>query len=391
MYLPDTSLLMHELSPSWQQVGEFVQTGLVPSMLYPAHSALVHFFAGAVPVARIERIRGITCYLYRDRDGKEIAAFWNNTVDRKFKLTFKSEGISLYDLYGNKLAVRKDLPVGQNPCFLRGSDLRKVLSDARIVPEQAYSVTGARQSKVDGKTMLGIGIFNHGTAATTLKVRPDFAGSAKKVTLPPQSESVVYFPFDGTSCQAQVIVSDGKKSRRWPISFKPVSFCRSGERCVVGELFSFQPEMTAAALKLSIRVNDADRGVREKGAPWNGDTIELFFDTRPESMLDFPGYTPNVHRLFLSPASLNGLPAALQASSGVNTAKISWNITEDAAGYTAELVIPWSCLGLAEPALLGFDIAVDNTDRSGKRNQTVWAGGELNHKDRTYFGTLLKE
>ena len=101
-------------------------------MLYPAHSALVHFFAGAVPVARIERIRGITCYLYRDRDGKEIAAFWNNTVDRKFKLTFKSEGISLYDLYGNKLAVRKDQPVGQNPCFLRGSDLRKVLSDARI-------------------------------------------------------------------------------------------------------------------------------------------------------------------------------------------------------------------------------------------------------------------
>ena len=391
MYLPDTSLLMHELSPSWQQVGEFVQTGLVPSMLYPAHSALVHFFAGAVPVARIERIRGITCYLYRDRDGKEIAAFWNNTVDRKFKLTFKSEGISLYDLYGNKLAVRKDQPVGQNPCFLRGSDLHKVLSDARIVPEQAYSITGARQSKVGGKTMLGIGIFNHGTAATTLKVRPDFAGSAKKVTLPPQSESVVYFPFDGTSCQAQVIVSDGKKSRRWPVSFKPVSFCRSGERCVVGELFSFQPEMTAAALKLSIRVNDADRGVREKGAPWNGDTIELFFDTRPESMLDFLGYTPNVHRLFLSPASLNGLPAALQASSGVNTAKISWNITEDAAGYTAELVIPWSCIGLAEPALLGFDIAVDNTDRSGKRNQTVWAGGELNHKDRTYFGTLLKE
>ena len=65
MYLPDTSLLMHELSPSWQQVGEFVQTGLVPSMLYPAHSALVHFFAGAVPVERIEWIRGITCYLYR--------------------------------------------------------------------------------------------------------------------------------------------------------------------------------------------------------------------------------------------------------------------------------------------------------------------------------------
>ena len=138
-------------------------------------------------------------------------------------------------------------------------------------------------------------------------------------------------------------------------------------------------------------MNDAERGVREKGAPWNGDTIELFFDTCPESMLDFPGYTPNVHRLFLSPASLNGLPAALQASSGVNTAKIRWNITEDATGYTAELTVPWSCLGLAEPALLGFDIAVDNTDRFGKRNQTVWAGGEFNHKDRTHFGTLLKE
>lgn len=74
-----------------------------------------------------------------------------------------------------------------------------------------------------------------------------------------------------------------------------------------------------------------------------------------------------------------------------SASSLSWNITEDAAGYTAELVIPWSCIGLAEPALLGFDIAVDNTDRSGKRNQTVWAGGELNHKDRTYFGTLLKE
>ena len=59
MYLPDTSLLMHELSPSWQQVGEFVQTGLVPSMLYPAHSALVHFFAGAVPVERIEELTAL--------------------------------------------------------------------------------------------------------------------------------------------------------------------------------------------------------------------------------------------------------------------------------------------------------------------------------------------
>ncbi len=391
MYLPDTALIMHELSPSWRQVANFVLTGLIPSPLYPAHSSLMHFFAGSTPVERINWIRGTTCYLFRDRDGQEIAAFWNNTKDKKFKFTLKGEKLCLYDIYGNSLAVKPGMLLTQEPYFLRGHNLRRVLTETSVTPEQIYSITGSRLSISEGKRMLGIGVYNHGNVPINLKLRPDFAKISQEITIKPQSENVVYYALSEECQQTKIIISDGKELQSWPVSINAVKFCRSHETTQVGNFFNFRPVMTEDALDLTIRVNDADRGPREKDSPWIGDTIELFFDTQPESRLDHPTYTRNVHRIFLSPASSNGLAATFQGTNGVNSTAVRWKITEDSEGYTATLSIPWSALGMSGPTQIGFDIAVDNADSlgSGKHTQKVWSGNEFNYKNRMRFGTLM--
>ena len=118
--------------------------------------------------------------------------------------------------------------------------------------------------------------------------------------------------------------------------------------------------------------------------PWNNDGIEVFIDANNNKLATYDGYDNqfikgwNSSTLF-SKVAVNGVQHAWAAING---------------GYTVEISIPWSQLGITPTAgrQIGFDIANDDDDNSGDRDaQGVWQGTVNNYQSTAAFGTLVLE
>ncbi|HEX6428122.1 MAG TPA: sugar-binding protein [Niastella sp.] len=115
---------------------------------------------------------------------------------------------------------------------------------------------------------------------------------------------------------------------------------------------------------------------------WNNDGIEVFIDANNNKGATYDGNDNqfikgwNSSTLF-SKVSVNGVQHAWAAISG---------------GYTVEISIPWSQLGItpATGTQIGFDIANDDDDSGGDRDaQGVWKGTVNNYQSTAAFGTLV--
>ena len=129
IYLIELSLIQNELMPSWEGTTSVATVQLIPNAVYMAHNAGTHLFAGAVPLGKYDWGKGIACYRFRDRNGEEIAAFWNYGAERK-QLKLNGKNLRLMDLFGNPVAWQDPLPLSEKPLYLRGDDLDGVLKRA---------------------------------------------------------------------------------------------------------------------------------------------------------------------------------------------------------------------------------------------------------------------
>lgn len=129
IYLIELSLIQNELMPSWEGTASVATVRLIPNAVYMAHNAGTHLFAGAVPLGKYDWGKGIACYRFRDRNGEEIAAFWNYGAERK-QLKLNGKNLRLMDLFGNPVAWQDPLPLSEKPWYLRGEDLDGVLKRA---------------------------------------------------------------------------------------------------------------------------------------------------------------------------------------------------------------------------------------------------------------------
>ena len=129
IYLIELSLIQNELMPSWEGTTSVAAVQLIPNAVYMAHNAGTHLFAGAVPLGKYDWGKGIACYRFRDRNGEEIAAFWNYGAERK-QLKLNGKNLRLMDLFGNPVAWQDPLPLSEKPWYLRGEDLDGVLKRA---------------------------------------------------------------------------------------------------------------------------------------------------------------------------------------------------------------------------------------------------------------------
>ncbi|HTB51847.1 MAG TPA: sugar-binding protein, partial [Ferruginibacter sp.] len=81
--------------------------------------------------------------------------------------------------------------------------------------------------------------------------------------------------------------------------------------------------------------------------------------------------------VFVAKAAISGLQHAWAPISG---------------GYTVEIAIPWSQLGITAPAAgtsIGFDLGNDDDDNgAGRANQAVWNGNVNDYQNTSAFGTL---
>jgi hypothetical protein len=124
------------------------------------------------------------------------------------------------------------------------------------------------------------------------------------------------------------------------------------------------------------------------GSLWNADCVELFLGSE---QLDRGGAL-----LFTDRQILLGAGKADGSQHYVPNVprqpRIDMAVVRDGdKGYTMEVAIPWSDLGVApkEGTVLLFDMAVDNSDEGDRRNaQIMWNGGARNSSDRSLWGRL---
>jgi chitodextrinase len=114
---------------------------------------------------------------------------------------------------------------------------------------------------------------------------------------------------------------------------------------------------------------------------WDDDGVEIYIDPNHSH-----GTTYDVTDLQL----IQGYnDAALYAATNNNTSGVLHNWAAVSGGYTVELAIPWSKLGVTPIANMttGFDIGVNDDDNGSARDaQMMWNGTSNNYQNTSAFG-----
>ena len=376
-----------DLRPEYKWPNYAVST-FIPNEYAAATNAFARFLECGKGIRSLNWLRGISARLYKDRNGGSVVACWAVEEGEKFTLALP-EGVRAFDLFGNPIPGPR-ISVDNNPVYLKGRAPASGWESIPVIPNRRYLVTGARFDLSHGKPCVNVEIRNNMAEALTLEVRIPGA-SKQKITLKPGAADILRFPVSGfEQKEIPVILSDGEEIQNVTVRPIPVSrFLRSGESARIGEQADFRVRTTKDFLEFFVQVRDGKRGGRIKNAPWTGDGIEFFLDTRPDQNLARKEYSDFCYRLFLVPKSANGLPMALTGSPNLETKGISWTLKDSGTDYEATVRIPWKSIGLTTPASLSFDIAVDNSDGERRHAQSVWAGGPENWRNRFLFGRLL--
>lgn len=125
---------------------------------------------------------------------------------------------------------------------------------------------------------------------------------------------------------------------------------------------------------------------------WNDDAIEIFIDPKNTKL---PYFDPNLHRQIIvrySPTGTNPAISVRGNSSGIIAATKLLYSKIYVGGYSVEVAIPWSNLGITSNAgnYMGFDIAVDDDDNGGYRDsQLAWKGTIDNWQNSSVWGTVM--
>ena len=418
--------LYNDFIPQWgyNDNGAFVLRRAAPSPIYVATNAFSRFLQGASPVAILPWGREVLGYVYRDRQGEPVAAFWSRTTRVAYDvvLPFEKGQALLYDLFGNEVPLPekgKSLRLSRMPVYLKGrgsvEEFRRLLDAAVIKPVRACSVTGLRYSYESGGPAVAVEIRNSSKIAQTLSVRgmkwPDGltgAGDVVKVVVPPEAAATAYLHYTTnltslpTATLSLRMAAEGKiYDETFPIrgiqwssgqSIKvstPDSVVKGRDVWTGGADASFEYKAISDAkgvtISLSVLDNRIVPGPVKK--PWEGDSIEFYFDTAPDQHLDRPGYTEANFRLFLIPHSKE-MPARLEGDTRLLSA-VNWKSETSERGYTATIFVPWTAFGLTAPQVIGFDLGLNDSDGGPRKCQLMWSGSDANSLDRGGFGILI--
>ena len=134
-------------------------------------------------------------------------------------------------------------------------------------------------------------------------------------------------------------------------------------------------------LYIGARVLDATLN-SDSSDPWENDAIEIFIDANNNKLGSYDGSDNQFIKAYNS--------TTLFAKVGVSGAQHAWAAIT--GGYSVEISIPWSQLGITPSAgtTIGFDIANDDDDNGGTRDaQAVWNGTIDNYANTSAFGSLV--
>jgi beta-mannanase len=134
---------------------------------------------------------------------------------------------------------------------------------------------------------------------------------------------------------------------------------------------------------------------RERGDIWNGDAIELVFSTDPGANRSRDSFDRTDFQVGFGTGDGKGVKPSIwnwQRRRSPTGSEIFVKRADKPLGYILEAKIPWSFFGSFVPSAgtkVGFDVAIDDADRSGERErQLIWNGDYYFYKDPSVWGTL---
>jgi len=112
---------------------------------------------------------------------------------------------------------------------------------------------------------------------------------------------------------------------------------------------------------------------------WDGDGLELF-------VADTAGGAH--HRILIGAGQPNQICFAGEPGTPVATSNVLRGV--DGKGYTVEVAVPWTSLGITPKAgtPLAFDLAINDGDGQGRLRQLRWSGGAEDVTDAAKWGAL---
>jgi len=134
-------------------------------------------------------------------------------------------------------------------------------------------------------------------------------------------------------------------------------------------------------LYIGVKVLDASL-YNDSPDAWDNDAVEIYIDANNNKLSVYDGSDNQLIKTYSGSGLFTKVPV-----SGVQHA---WAAIP--GGYSVEISIPWSQLGLTPAADLsiGFDIGYDDDDNGGARDgQAVWYGNVNNYTNTSGFGTLI--
>ena len=399
-----------------------------PNSNFVAYNALARFFEGGKPFGKIRWNSDSVCYIYQQKEGKYIAAFWNfgGSAGLKVALKMTDAEATLYDVYGNKVPLDKNSPLllTATPYYLQwqgtdGQAFVERLKNAavetdkpvavgemvRLVPSgSGWAVVAALRNSTSEKLSVKVGVQGENMVGRNIIDCQMAAGQESNVTIPVDlkggtepNSAVVKLVAKGKMHNFPVkVLPRGKSYRIGTGSGKsePVATYPKGKEAA--HQASFTAICNGDSLLLEITVKDATpSGASGERKPWEQDCIELFFDVAPTQLSGkHPlAYHDRMGRIFLMPYGREGGQAVFQAKGlpGLNAENVRYTVTLSAEGYQAKVAIPLAALGIdkATGGLLGFDIAVDNALGEAKTSQQVmWNSGGEAYRNRCELGFL---
>ena len=117
---------------------------------------------------------------------------------------------------------------------------------------------------------------------------------------------------------------------------------------------------------------------------WNDDGVEIYIDPNHSHSTTYDATDLQLIKGYND--------AALYAATSNNTSGVLHKWATVSGGYTVELAIPWSKLGVTPTAnmTIGFDIGVNDDDNGSARDaQMTWNGTSNNYRNTSAFGHVV--
>jgi hypothetical protein len=235
-------------------------------------------------------------------------------------------------------------------------------------------ITSQVQTKMSGNKIVSLGLTSNIGQWTHFYSRQNATNKPELVVTTSSSSAQV----DANNTAVAATVDGNLNEGFWNIS-TTVAKAING---TPNNSASFGVAWNATYLYVGVTVTDAALYNDTPASPWEDDAVEIYVDANNNKGVAYDSYDRQIIKAY----NTSGIWEQHNHTTGIvhATAAVS-------GGYSVEVAIPWSNLGItaAEAVTIGFDIGINDDDNGGVReSQLMWNGNDDNWENTSAFGSL---